>query len=106
MATKTKAGLVETMKGPYGLKHVAFYQPEDVIVAPLHIVFQLSQGEDRRRFIDVMDNASQTLITAIQERMPMAAMSDGGDRKNAAQWLLDIAGARYGCEVRELEKWI
>ena len=102
MTTKrmSKAGLIETMVGPYGLKHVAFYQPEDVIVSPLHVVFQLPSGDSPRRFIDVMDEASQTLVTAIQEP------GQGHTRREAAQWLLDIAGARYGCDVRPLEKWI
>ena len=93
-----KAGVVETLVGPYDLRHVAFYQPEDVIVSPLRLVFGLPSADSGKRHMDVMDAASQTLVTSMQESR--------GARREAAQWLLDIAGARYGCDVCELEKWI
>jgi len=101
-----KAGVVETMRGPYDLALVQFLMPEDVIVAPLHVVFQVPFGDSSMRIIDVMDAASQTLVTAKQVRKPTRGISDGMDRRSAAQWLLDIAGVRYGCDVCELEKWV
>jgi hypothetical protein len=99
-----KSMLAETMVGPYNLVHVAFYTPSVPVKGPLDVVFQLSESEDDRRFIDIMDAAQQTLVRGIQRRPPGGG--SGVTRRDAAQWLADIAGARYGCEVSDLDKWI
>ena len=99
-----KLNLVETMKGPYDLRHVAFYEADVPVQGPLCIVFQLSKSEDERRFIDVMDANNLTIVSGIQHRPPGGG--SGATRRDAAQWLLDIAGTRYGCEVSDLDKWI
>lgn len=95
-----KAGLEETMQGPYGLKYVAFYSPEDVIVSPLHVIFQLPLDDSGKRLINVMDGANLTLVAAIHEPVQGSSLMD------AAQWLLDIASARYDCDARPLDAWI
>lgn len=98
------ATVVETMRGPYNLAYVAFYAPEKPVQGPLHVVFQLSKTEDARRFIDVMDNEYQTVMHGIQTRPPGGG--SGHTRREAAQWMLDMAGARYGQAVSALDAWI
>lgn len=102
--TFVRTRLAETMQGPHDLQHVAFYEPDDPPRGPLCIVFQLSKSEDDRRFIDVRDANNLTIVSGIQHHP--AGGGSGAKRHEAAQWLLDIAGARYGCEVSELDKWI
>jgi hypothetical protein len=97
--------LMMTMQGPYNLRYVAFLAPDKPVKGPLHVQFQLSQWEDPRRFIDIMDAANQTVINAIQNR-PANGGGSGYTRREAAQWLLDIACVRYGQEASALDAWI
>jgi hypothetical protein len=91
------------MKGPHHLRHVAFYTPEDVIVSPLHIAFEMEARENPdARYMSVMDAASQTLVRGRYVPAP----HDRSERRAAAQWLLDIACARYACDARVLDSWI
>jgi len=45
-------------------------------------------------------------VEAIQTKAYAAAFTDGCNRREAAQWLADIASVKYGCDARPLEKWI
>jgi len=98
--------ILDIIRGPHALRKVTFYAAEDVVVAPLHVLVTASLNENNERFIDVVDAFGQRLVEAIQTKAYAAAFTDGCNRREAAQWLADIASVKYGCDARPLEKWI
>lgn len=84
------------MKGPHGLYDIRFVEPEDAIVAPLRgqLFFKQYPKPELAHIVKVFDHSSQTLAEGM--------LGTTKEATQAAQWLLDITGARLNCETAPL----